>query len=185
MKYELDANKWLQNEIMKLTPGDYERTYYTIAELTNTVTDRSMCIVVPVDVYTHWNNDEAGVGFEIISIAAIASLCPWDMRHTHIHAESEYTSVDDVLMKLVEETPPMPQAAKHLDSLDQSRDAKLEGYKTLSRKTETVANEVSGCMTVNMADSLSSSLDDLKQRLDRVEKMVINPKINIDVDPRV
>ena len=60
-----------------------------------------------------------------------------------------------------------------LDSLDQSK----------VKKFETDANVVSGCMNVNMGDSLSSSIDDIKQRLDRVEKMVIHPKIDIKLSP--
>jgi hypothetical protein len=175
LKYELDSKKWIENEIMTLSPADYDHTYFIVAVLTNTVTNKSIDVIVPVDVYMRWDSNEVGLGFEIISIAAIAGLCPWDMRHTHIHAESEYTSVDDNLMKLVEETPSMPQAAKHFNILDQSDVVKL----TLPGETETVANAVSDCM----GDSLSSSIDDIKQRLDRVEKMVINPKINVKINP--
>lgn len=181
MKYELDSKKWIENEIMKLSPADYDHTYFIVAVLTNTVTNKSIDIIVPVDVYTHWKDNEVGIGFEIISIAAIAGLCPWDMVYTNVYAVGEYTSVDGNLMKLVEETPSSPpQATKQSDTV--ARNARA--CKSVPQ-TETIAADCEGTMEVNMGYSLSSSIDDIKQRLDRVEKMVINPKIDIKLNPRV
>jgi len=112
LKYELDSKKWIENEIMKLSPADYDHTYFIVAVLTNTVTNKSIDVIVPVDVYMRWDSNEVGLGFEVISIAAIAGLCPWDMAYTNVYAVGEYTSADGNLLKLVEETPPMPQASE-------------------------------------------------------------------------
>lgn len=126
MMYDnFDANKWLENEIMKLTPSDFVRTYFVTARLIldekyvrEDTALRECRIVVPIDVYEHTVSIDQTYGFEVIDIKAVASQCPWDMNNTLIEVNSENASFCGNLHDLVVES-----AAAHnkLTALERER----------------------------------------------------------------
>ena len=111
-----EASKWLENEIMKLTPSCYRRTYYTVATIDylpigRRVVQDSRQVVIPVDVYENYD-----LGFEIIGVVSLAGQIPWDLKDTIVKIDTNHTHIDGRVEELIMESLPAHKKLAELDN---------------------------------------------------------------------
>lgn len=111
-----EADKWLEQQLLKLSPNNYVRTYFSVAMLIREDESDRIRIIVPIDVYENGN-----WGYEIISIQSLAAQCPWDMTKTWVRIHSECTDYEGNLHDLIMES---PAAHKKLSALEQRKEGK-------------------------------------------------------------
>ena len=171
------ADKWLEQQLLKLQPADYVRTYFTMAtiwRIPETVRfetkDVQRYIIVPIDVYEHMGpKDMECIGFEIISIQSLAAQCPWDMTKTYVKLDSENTHYQGNLHDCIMESMP---AHKRLTALEAARDLKNAEY--VWGKKDNAANLVDcqGMTAYSTIAPISADMDKMKEELEKLQRAV-------------
>lgn len=165
------ADKWLEQQLLKLKPADYVRTYFTMAtiwRIPETVRfetrDVQRYIIVPIDVYEHMGpKDMECIGFEIISIQSLAAQCPWDMTKTYVKLDSENTHYQGNLHDCIMESMP---AHKRLTALEAARDLNSAEY-VWSKKDNLV--DCQGMTAYSTIAPISADVDKMKEELDKLQ----------------
>ena len=171
------ADKWLEQQLLKLKPADYVRTYFTMAtiwRIPETVRfetkDVQRYIIVPIDVYEHMGpKDMECIGFEIISIQSLAAQCPWDMTKTYVKLDSENTHYQGNLHDCIMESMP---AHKRLTALEAARD--LNNAEYVWSKKDNAANwiDCQGTTAYSTIAPISADMDKMKEELDKLQRAV-------------
>ncbi len=171
------ADKWLEQQLLKLQPADYVRTYFTMAtiwRIPETVRfetkDVQRYIIVPVDVYEHMGpKDMECIGCEIISIQSLAAQCPWDMTKTYVKLDSENTHYQGNLHDCIMESMP---AHKRLTALEAVRD--LNNVEYVWSKKDNAANLVDcqGMTAYSTIVPISADVDKMKEELEKLQRAI-------------
>jgi hypothetical protein len=174
------ADKWLEQQLLKLQPADYVRTYFTMAtiwRIPETVRfetkDVQRYIIVPVDVYEHMGpKDMECIGFEIISIQSLAAQCPWDMTKTYVKLDSENTHYQGNLHDCIMESMPAHKRLTALEAARNIQDADVEYVYGKRNRGPEGATDCQGMTAYSTIAPISADMDKMREELDKLQRAV-------------